>query len=226
MKQEFDIFEIEYTESDLEYIDDLIKYFKNNYKTIMNFFHLKEFTKKVKIKFWNSKEEYRDYFNKIYKEKGYHRTVSEWEVGRSFTEECLKIFLMSYKERVKCRGHEKDTLDSLFKVIVHEFVHTCQFEYNHHTESLTWFLEALATNLSCQYDGLSLGLNATLDDIINGQVSYSNYYTMGKYLLESYPKEYILELAKNKDLLLKDTKKIYEETLEYIKKDRINQRKS
>ena len=32
MKQEFDMFEIEYTESDLEYIDDLIKYFKNNYK--------------------------------------------------------------------------------------------------------------------------------------------------------------------------------------------------
>ena len=223
MKQEFDMFEIEYTESDLEYIDDLIKYFKNNYKNIMNFFHLKEFSKKVKIKFWDSKEEYRDYFNKLYKEKGYNNTVPEWEVARSFPEECPKIFLMSYKERVKCRGHSKDTLDDLFKVIVHEFVHTCQFEYNHHTESLTWFLEALATNLSCQYEEHPLTLNVDLERIINGQVSYINYRTMGKYLLDNYPKEYILELAKNKELLLKDTKKIYEETLEYIKQNRINE---
>ena len=108
MKQEFDMFEIEYTESDLEYIDDLIKYFKKNYKTIMNFFHLKEFSKKVKIKFWDSKEEYRDYFNKLYKEKGYNNTVPEWKVARSFPEECPKIFLISYKESLNCKGHEKD----------------------------------------------------------------------------------------------------------------------
>ena len=222
MKQEFDIFEIEYTESDVEYIDDLINYFKNHYKAIMDFFNLKEFSKKIKIKFWDSKEEYRDYFNKIYKEKGYNRTVSEWEVARSFTEEFPKIFLMSHKESVKCIGHEKDTLDSLFKVLVHEFVHACQFEYNHHIESLTWLLEALATNLSHQYEEYPLILNVPLEKIIKGQASYINYRTMGKYLLENYPKEYILELAKNKELLLKDTKKIYEETCEYIKQNRID----
>ena len=221
MKQEFDMFEIEYTESDLEYIDDLIKYFKNNYKNIMNFFHLKEFSKKVKIKFWDSKEEYINYFNKLYKEKGYNKTVQEWETARSFPEECLKIFLISYKESLKCKGHSKDTLNDLFKVIVHEFVHACQFEYNHHTESLTWFLEALATNLSHQYEEYPLTLNVDLERIINGQVSYTNYRTMGKYLLDNYPKEYILELAKNRELLLKDTKKIYEETLEYIKQNRV-----
>ena len=224
MKQEFDIFEIEYTESDLEYIDDLIKYLDSNIKNIMNYFGLTTLERKISIKLWNSKEEYRKVIGDLIKNYERNNTVPEWEVARSTNNKKVsRIDLISYKESLKCKGHSKDTLDNLFKVIVHEFVHTCQFEYNHHTESLTWFSEALATNLSHQYEEYPLTIEVPLERIINGQVSYINYHTMGKYLLDNYPKEYILELAKNKKLLLKDTKKIYEETLEYIKGNRIKE---
>ena len=47
-------------------------------------------------------------------------------------------------------------------------------------------------------DWILKSLEITSERIINGQASYINYYTMGKYLLDNYPKEYILELAKNK----------------------------
>ena len=221
MKKEFDMFLIEYTESDLEYIYDLIKYLRDNLDNIMNFFELKKLEHKIFIKLWDSKDKYREFIGNLIKDYVIKNTVPEWEVARSTNNNGVsRIDLISYKESLKCKSHGKDTLDDLFKVIVHEFVHTCQFDYNNHTESLTWFSEALATNLSGQYDELSLGLNASLDDIINGQVSYSNYYTMGKYLLDNYPREYILELAHDKELLLKDTKKIYNGTIEYIKQNK------
>ena len=222
MKKIFDIFEIEYTNIDLEYIDELINYLKNNYKRIMVFFGIKTFKEKIKIKIWNNVEEYRNYFNTIYKKYGYNKTVPSWEMARVFTDTSPKIFLISYKESLKCKGHQKDDLNKYLKVILHEFVHTCQFEFNNHNESLTWLNEALATTLSHQYDNYPLTLDVSLDSIINGQASYINYYTMGKYLINNYSKEYILELAKNRELLTKDTSKIYEETLLYINNRKIS----
>ena len=40
---------------------------------------------------------------------------------------------------------------------------------------------------------------------------------MGKYLLDNYDKNYILELSKNKDLLEKETEKIFIHTVEYVR---------
>ena len=214
LTKEFDIFKIEYTKDDLNYIDDLVNYLKNNYKDIMNFFNLKEFNKKIEIKLWNDINLYRKDMNDKYNIK-----VPDWEVARGYRgKKGRNIDLLSLKEYKKSKGHENDTLDNLLKVIIHEFVHVCQFEYNNSTPTLTWFNEALATNISHQYEGYTLSLDVSLDSIIKGQASYINYYTMGKYLLNNYPKEYILKLSKDNDLLIKDTPKIYKETIEYIRK--------
>ena len=215
--KEFAIFKIEYTKDDLDYIDDLINNLKNNYKDIIKFFNNTKFKDKIEIKLWNSVEEYHSYFNSLYKEKGYNNTVPLWETARSFTDKHPKIFLISYKESLKCKGHQKDTLNTFIQTLVHEFVHACHFNYNNHTDSLTWFSEALATNLSHQdrYEKFPLRIDSSLDDIMNGKVSYTNYYIMGKYLLDNYDKEYILKLAKDRELLIKDSPKIYKETLKY-----------
>ena len=80
---------------------------------------------------------------------------------------------------------------------------------------MVWFGEGLATNLSNQFTKLEI--NCSLDDILNGKAQYINYYSMVKYLLDNFSKDYILGLAKEKALLEKETKDIYYKTIEYIK---------
>ena len=219
MIKKFEVFEIEYFENDLEYIDNIINYLKDNYKEIIIFFGIKKFDKNIRIKIWNNKESYRDYFNEKLKKYGYNKTVPPWEVGRTYIDECPRIDLISYKKSLECQGHKNDTIDDFIQVVLHEFVHVCHQSYYKESSNIAWFSEGLATNLSHQsrYKNNLLTLDASLDEIMNGKVSYHNYYAMVNYLLNKYSKEDILELAKNKDLLIEKTPEIYKETKEYIK---------
>ena len=211
MKRKFGVFEIEYTTDDFAYIDKLVTELEDKYLNIMEFFNLQRLGHTVNIKIWNNLEEYRNYFS-----KKINRKIPNWEVARATinkNESCID--LLSLKERIKCEGHQKDNLDNLLKVIIHEFVHICHITYNNYNGSMIWFGEGLATNLSNQFTKLEI--NCSLDDLINGKAKYINYYSMVKYLLDNCSKNYILKLAKDKDLLEKETKNIYYETVEYIK---------
>ena len=211
----FTYFQFEYSEKDTEDIKLITKELKDKYLDIMHFFNLERLERKVFIKLWDNLNEYRNFFNERMKE--YNKKVPEWEVGRSISnfEEC-RIDLLNLEETKKCRGHQNDTIDSLIKVCIHEFVHTCHYAYNGNKDSMTWFSEALATNLSNQYRNLYF--NCSLNDILDGKANYINYYSMGKYLIDNCDKNYILELAKNKELLERDTANIYDQTLSYVSK--------
>lgn len=214
MRVTLDYFDIEYTKKDEKYIDLVIEELKEKNIEIMSFFNLEKLSRKIQIKFWSSLKEYRDFFNK--RMEKYNKKVNDWEVGRATNnqKEC-RIDLLCLSERKKCKGHAEDTIDNLLKVTIHEFTHICHFEYSNRLPSMTWFLEALATNLSNQYDNLDI--NCSLEDILEGKAHYSNYYAMGKYLLDNYDRSYILELAKNKDLLESETEKIFIHAVEYSK---------
>lgn len=144
----------------------------------------------------------------------YISKVEDWEVARTIYNPS-EIHLLSFSERIKCKGHKDDKIDSISNLLTHEFVHICHFEYNDHHPSMIWFSEGIATYLSNQYHDLSL--SCSLDTIMNEKfTSYINYYTMMSYLMENYDSSYILELAKNKELLKKETPKIYNETKKYL----------
>lgn len=218
----FDCFEIFYSNKDEKYIELLTQNLKNNYLSIMNFFNIKKFERKIIIKLWDNINDYRMFFNE--KMKKHKIKVKEWEVGRSTNNPREnRIDLLCLEERKKCRGHQDDNINHMIKVCIHEFVHTCHFTYNNYTESMTWFSEALATSLSNQYGDLNF-IDCKLNDILNGTATYFNYYSMGNYLLNNYSKEYILELAKNKDLLEKNTPTIFFEALNYL--DNISNKKT
>lgn len=211
MKRKFGVFEIEYTTDDFAYIDKLVEELEDKYLNIMEFFNLQRLEHTVNIKIWNNLEEYRNYFS-----KKINRKIPNWEVARAtINKNESRIDLLSLKERVKCEGHQEDNLDNLLKVIIHEFVHICHITYNNYRCSMVWFGEGLATNLSNQFTKSEI--NCSLDDILNGKAQYINYYSMVKYLLDNFSKDYILGLAKDKALLEKETKDIYYKTIEYIK---------
>lgn len=215
LKIEFHDFELEYTNEDKEYIDNVIQTLNEKSKEIIKFFELKNLRRKVKIKFWDDVEEYRDFFNESMKK--INKTIPDWEVGRAVNnmEEC-RIDILSLAEARKCRGHTNDSIENLIQIIVHEFVHICNFEYNNHMPSMSWFTEALATNLAGQNNCGKL--TCTLQEIMaETPTNYGNYYLLGKYLLENYDKSQVLELAKNKDLLEKSTEDIYNNALKNMK---------
>lgn len=60
LKKELNYIEIEYTEKDLEYIDELVEFLENASEEIVGFLKLKKFGKKAKIKLFSSLEAFRD----------------------------------------------------------------------------------------------------------------------------------------------------------------------
>lgn len=95
-------------------------------------------------------------------------TMKDWEVDRAITtKNDSQIHILSYKERIKRKGHDKDTIEDLIKVLPHEFVHTCHLQFKNYKPTLTWINEALATILSNQYDNEKPVLDCTLDELLN-----------------------------------------------------------
>jgi len=86
-----------------------------------------------------------------------------------------------------------------------------------------WFLEAIATSLSNQYNTQNLVLNCSLEELLQGKVKYNQYFVIGIYLLNSKGKDYILELSKNPKKLEDETEIILNEAKNFIKKWNNNQ---
>ena len=84
---------------------------------------------------------------------------------------------------------------------------------------MLWLTEGLATFLAHQYDDKELEFNATLEEIKVGKTSYTNYYIMFNYVLNTYGKDYILKLIKDEELLQNETNRLYEETKERFGKE-------
>lgn len=205
--------ELEYTKDDLEYIKDFKKEIEEYYDSLLSFFNLDKLNRDINMKLWNNIDEFRTFF----KEKT-GKEVPLWEVGRtSSSGNVSRIDILSFKEFIKCQGHEECSFNDLIKVGIHELVHFIQFDYNNHKDVMTWLSEALATNLSGQYDNKEVYMYSSLDEIIKGKSNYKNYYLMGKYLLNNYDKEYILSLLNDNELLKKETPRLFKETMEYEK---------
>ncbi|MBS7021415.1 MAG: hypothetical protein KH135_06170 [Firmicutes bacterium] len=222
MKKDFNNFTIEYTDDDITYIDDLIKQFLLAQKPIMNFFGIEKLDRKVEIKLWDNIHDYEKYIKSEMK-RLFQISVDiiDWEIGRAIiNKKESQIHMLSYKERIKRKGHKLDTIDMMTTLIKHEFVHTCHEQYKQYQEILVWMNEALATTLIDQYGNQKLVLDCSLEELLNGEVNYICYYTLGKYLFEHYDHEYILELAQNNELLKSVTPTLLEEAKEWLKEEK------
>lgn len=124
------------------------------------------------------------------------------------------INLLEISEARKSKEHEDMEIDEFVKCILHEFVHSCQQELNSNSNGTSWYWEALATNLSKQdYSSVSLencDFEKLKSDFNGTKNGYNFAYTLGKYMLENYSKEKLLEYVKNPNLLKQDADDIFE----------------
>ena len=196
----------------LDYIDELEEKLKQESSRILSFFELDGLKQQKKIKIWTDREKYRRYLEQ-YVDKYY-----EWMDGDTHDG---NINMLSIEECRKTKAHQDMTLEEMLEVIVHEFVHTCQQEINPDAFNVEWFWEALATNLANPFDCVA-SMQCEDDELIyhlnDVPYSYQICFTIGKFILESYSHEKIMDYVRNPDKLRKDAKTIFKEEREQFRK--------
>lgn len=206
MKYETDEYIINYNECDEEYIEEFIKYFEQEKASIFDFFNINKLNKKLIIKLYDTVDKYAEYR---------HNNLYEWSVGNMDVDDNnYYIHMLSYKPLITRKGHEKDNLTYLYKLLIHEFVHVCHEDIEPIRKSLIWIREGIAILLSHQYDELEKKLNnCSLDDLVtnNNRIGYINYYTLMDYALNTYGNEYVKRLVFDSEFGKEETEKIYNE---------------
>lgn len=190
----------------LDYIEDLNTKLLEESSRILSFFELDGLKEPKKIKIWTDRTKYQQYLEQ-YVDKYY-----EWMNGDTYDG---NINMLSIEECRKTSAHSDMTLEEFLTNICHEFVHSCQQEINSDDQKVEWFWEALATNLANPFDHVA-SIQCEDDELINNlngiPYNYEICFTIGKYLLENYSHEQIMNWVKNPDKLRHDTKRIFNET--------------
>jgi hypothetical protein len=212
-RENFDVF---FEEINCCYITDLIEALEENLGRIMRFFELSRLTKKIAVRLWNSTEAYAHYL------KPYIGEYHSWLVADTYNGD---INILAYALFIQSDGREKSTMDDYRKVIVHELVHACQKEVNPQAKDVFWYWEALATNLAGQQYPL-LDIPYTMPELSRGFMnlhnSYTAAYTLGRYLLEHYSNERLLEYARKPSGLIADSERILKETKSWVHTNTMN----
>lgn len=191
-------------DKELSYIEDIILTLENNTYNILNFFELDKLSEIKKVIIFNKREKYKEHMLQFVPE------FKDWMCADTYDG---NINLLEISEAKKSEEHKDMNLDEFTKCILHEFVHSCQQELNSNSGGNSWYWEALATNLSGQkYTEVSLSncdFSKLQSDFYSVKNAYSYSFTIGKYMLENYSKNKLLEYIKNPNLLKKDAYNIF-----------------
>lgn len=215
MKYENDKFIIFYNQND-ENVQYLIDVLETKTNDIMNFFGLKTLSKKMIVKIYYSVEDYKQHLVPYLEESG--RKYYEWMIADTFDD---NINMLELSLCQKLNSHKNDTLQDYMQNILHEFGHICHHELlgENNSHGHIWFSEALATNVSGQdYSGNSINCtyNELKEDFNSASNNYPTAYLMGKFMLENYGREFVLNLIKNWQLLDEFAPKLFEETKVWV----------
>lgn len=205
MIYENEFFIIHYTEADVEYIEEAIKRLNSKYIEYMEFFGIGKLTEKVKFVIYDNLETFRE---KIISSYG---RVKETTVGHA---KGNLVEILTLNERKKVDIHKNSTEETIIMTFAHELLHIFHAFYKGNNKN-SWFAEGLAINLGSPRYELGL-IDCTVEDLINKKAKSRHYYAMVKYMLENMPHEKILEYAKDDDLVMQDTEKIYNLANEWI----------
>ena len=204
MKVELSNFTIE-CDGVINNIDDIISALENDTAQILNFFELDKLSKKKKVIIFTDREKYKEHMLQFVDD------FKEWMCADTYGG---NINLLELSVAKKSKEHRNLNLTKFIKCILHEFVHLCQQELNYKLDEITWYWEALATNLSGQdyikADLFECDFDKLQKDFNNVKNNYSYSFTLCKFMLENYSKDKLLEYVRNSSLLIQDANEIFE----------------
>ncbi|MDF2540440.1 MAG: hypothetical protein K0S47_158 [Herbinix sp.] len=209
MKYEDDHFLVYYDDHDKDDITQFVIVLKKAMSSIMSFFRLSSFQEKKIIRIWGDLTEYVEHIKQ-------YTEYQEWIIADTFDK---NINILSYELYLASETHKWSNRTEYQKVIVHEFVHSCQQEVYDNAMEVAWFWEALATNLSEQKYKL-LHIPYTANELSNhyNQLAYgyNASYTIGQYLLQHVSQDEILHYVKNPQSLLDVAQNILDLTNQWV----------
>ncbi len=198
-------FIVYYSETEQDHIEALVDALQDRLDDLLSFFILEKLKKPANIIIYSDKNEFIRYILK------YKDTYQDWIIGDTSDG---NINMLSLHNCKMMQTHRDITLSWWIQVVVHELVHICQQTLNPNAYGCEWFWEALAINLSGQTMPLA-AIDCTKEQLMFHYLSlpdgYSISYTIGKYMLEYYPHERLLEYVDNPQKLWDDTAAILEE---------------
>lgn len=193
---------IEYNECDCDYIGIIIDYIKIKYPIILSFFGLESLDKKVYIKLWDNKDNFRDNLKKL---TGFDMPI--WAIGMAkndATDSYSRIDYLSLREIKNIDFHKNKDINDLKKGIVHELVHICHTEFcNYNYPDDNFVTEGVATYLANQYEGAKQteDIKKIMSDIV---VPYNDYRFLFDKMMEVCNQKEIQEILKGNNEKLND----------------------
>ncbi|WP_432649240.1 hypothetical protein [Huintestinicola sp.] len=175
-----------------------------NMSRITAFFGLDGIDHCQKIILYPTAEEYKAHTEKF-------TEYYSWMIGDTYDG---NINLLSLDRCREAQGHENMTDEDYIKLILHEFTHICQQQINPNANGVIWFWEALAQNLSGQTNAdieLTCTPKELSEDYINLPGNYAISCKLGRYMLQSFPHERIMEYVRYPEKLMEDTPTILSE---------------
>lgn len=165
----------------------------DRFKDIINYFELRKNTNKAIIRIWNNYEKFSDFWKEKYKQNSSPNTLT----GFCYEHNHIEIInLKNYIKIKKIKNQEVDFND-WYNLIIHEFTHYCAKEYTNYTLGTKWIQEGLAINLSHQRY-FEFEITSSLEDIQNNKCTYNDAYTLMKYVMETYNREFVLNFLIDK----------------------------
>lgn len=203
----------------IDYFDEIINYIKSNEKEVLDFFGLTGLAEKYQVKILD----YKSFKAFEIKKYGYSK---DYVIGDTDAK-TKTIRIMDLNDQRKFTTHKDANLDTLLKMIMHEFVHACNDEIEMWTRKTIWFHEGLATNLShqnysitnledCDFEQLELNFNNY------GKCNYSYAYTIVNYLFTTYSYEEIMRFVKEPNYLIDNSERIFTEAKDWVKSFKIS----
>ncbi len=190
----------------LSYLDDIVKYIRDNEKRILDFFNIDKLSQKYKIIIMPFNE-FRDYIINKY---GKYENFQRGDTDKSSN----TIRILSFEDQKEYTTHKDEDFNSYLKMILHEFVHACNDEINNDYYETTWFNEGLATNLANQnYNVIDLSdcdFNRLKKEWNNyGKNKYSYAFTIVNYIINNYSKEELDKLISDSNYLREKSNEIF-----------------
>ena len=207
MKKEGRFAVFKFVRKDEKLIDELCDYLDNNAEEIFNFFELDicQETIKPQINIIPNKKSFDKCYNKDHNlPQG--QIVEDWVIGyyNSKDNKIVYLSLNDYKSTAHAgllQDYDK-ALDYYKKTIMHEFVHYANGLYcRKHScgHTIKYLSEGLASYLSRQRENKKNEFCYTLEEILSyKKPCYDGWDLMTRFLVENYPKNFVLELIKDR----------------------------